>query len=151
MTICGAIGDVAVIAEDLNEATAYLEYAKYVPEFDEIVGRLSQVQDGVNAVSGGLSRAVNLCASIKSVSKIRNSIAVLSQLDDLRSDPEAAARAFGTLLSGVGELAQFLPPPANGFLVILRDAKDFFVTLRQQMQPEVHMREEGLREVIDNL
>jgi hypothetical protein len=155
-SICAAVEDADNTVEDLTKVSAYLETTKFMPEFDGFAGRVEQIQEGILAVSSTLSTAKNVCANIKSVAKIGNGIAKLNDIgDDLRQDPEGAAEAFGELLSGVGELAQYLPFPANSYLGIFSDAKDFFVNVRRNMQPEVHMKERDgtgtVKDVIDNL
>ena len=78
---------------------------------------------------------------VKAVSDLRGNI---------RDNPQRAAKAFGKLFSGIGELAEYLPFPISSYLSIFADAEDYFETVRVLTQPEVHMNP-AVRDVIDNL
>ena len=79
---------------------------------------------------------------VKAVSDLRGNI---------RDNPQRAAKAFGKLFSGIGELASYLPFPINSYIGIFAEAEDFFENIRVLTQPEVHFREPGLRDVINNV
>ncbi len=85
------------------------------------------------------------------MSVVRITQAVYDLRGNIRDNPQKAAKAFGKLFSGIGELANYLPFPVNSYLAIFAKAEDFFENVRANMQPEVHFREPGSRELINNL
>lgn len=148
---CGPIKDLTDLTDGLEVVSDYLDKTQYVREFDRYQGKISQIKSGVNAVKDNLSNLDEVCNTINSVLKIDEGVSALIRIGDIRNDPEGAAVAFGKTLSGIGEIAKFLPYPVSAYVGILSGAEDFFVNMRHSMNPRVHMREPGIKEVIDNL
>jgi hypothetical protein len=132
----------------LEKASRYLEYTEYIvdDQNSEIIanyrGKLDKVVEVLELPNTLKRNYLTVVKIISAVSDLRG---------DIRANPQRAAKAFGKLFAGVGELAAYLPPPINTYLEIFAEAENFFEDLRVKMQPEIHMRERGLREVIDNL
>ena len=139
---CSKIDDLDGLTKTLKTASSYVDKAKYVPGFDKYTEKLAKYQEGVDAVTGKIAEAKNICSKIDSVLKIRNSIKTLNSIGDIRNDRAGSAKAFGQLLSGVGELADdlHLPYPVSAYIGLLKGADDFFETLRQEMDPSVHIK-----------
>jgi hypothetical protein len=148
---CGPVKDLNDLADWLRIVYIDLEKASYVVDFDRYSEHILKFKEGVDAVTDSLSGLSEVCDHIATIIKINDGVSALSRIGNIRNDPEGAAKAFGKVLSGIGELAHFLPYPASDYVGILQGAVDFFVTVRRQMQPEVHMREPGIRETIENL
>ncbi len=70
---------------------------------------------------------------------------------NISDDPQRAALAFGKLFKGLSSFVEYLPPPLNMLAEMFADLEYFFETIRQQRHPNVHMREPGALELVDNL
>lgn len=138
----------ADLIDNLEKASGYLNAMEYV--VDERY-KVAEYRSKIDKTVEVLSLPDTVSQNVMSALKIARAVDDLRKIGYLQNDPTGAALAFGRLFAGVGELARYLPPPVNGYFEIFADAEMFFVNLRAQMQPEVHMREPGLREVIDNL
>ncbi len=81
--------------------------------------------------------------------KIAEAISILKRMGSSLDNQQAAAQAYGKLFSGIGELAEYLPPPINSYLAIFADAEDFFENIRVQADPKIHIRGDNLKALRD--
>lgn len=139
--------------ENLKEM---LDYASSAPDIAETftdsrsgLAKIRNLKGKLGTMSKVLTTPETVIQNVHSVIKISRAIGDLR--GNIRDNPQKAAKAFGKLFSGIGELAPFMPFPISSYVAIFADAEDFFENLRVQMQPEVHFREPGIREVINNL
>ncbi|HQY67009.1 MAG TPA: hypothetical protein PLD38_06985 [Pyrinomonadaceae bacterium] len=107
-------------------------------------------------IKGALDKTIDVLSfpetAIKNIgAAIEISYAISDLRGDIRSNPQRSAKAFGRIFAGLAVFSQYMPFPVSMYFSIFEGAEDFFENLRIQMQPEIHMREPGLREVIDNL
>ncbi len=154
---CGPIKDLTDFADGLEVASSYLDKTRYVPVFDKYQAKISQIKSGVDAVRNTASKIGDICDKIAAIHKIDQGVRALIEIGEIQNDPEGAAAAFGKVLSGVGEIASYLPYPVSAYVGILKGAENFFLDMRHKMSEKVHMRESsggsapGVRETIDNL
>ena len=139
------------LAKNLAIASGYLEHAEMIFHEKHKIGEYKSKIDTTVKVLNAPETAASVINDLKSTMQIAKAVSDLRKIKYLHNDPERAAYAFGRLFAGVGKLSKYLPPPVNGYFEIFADAEMFFVNTRAKMQPEVHMREPGLRDVIDNL
>jgi hypothetical protein len=136
------------LISNLERASVYLENMEYVVDERH---KVAEYRSKIDKTVEVLKFPDTAYRNTKSALKIAMAVRELSKIRYIPNDPNRAALAFGRLFAGIGELAHYLPPPVNGYFEIFAEAEMFFVNLRAKMQPEVHMREPGLRETIDNL
>ncbi|MEP7212839.1 MAG: hypothetical protein ABI791_07180 [Acidobacteriota bacterium] len=132
---------------DLERASSYLGAAEMVIDDAE---RISVYRDKIDQTIQVLELPETTYKNIVSGIKIANAISDLGKIN-ISQNPQAAAKAFGRLFSGIGELARYLPPPINGYFEIFAEAEHFFEDMRVKLDPRIHMREPGAQEVVDNL
>ncbi len=136
----------AKMISSLSDASGYLEVAEY---FVDDMGKLQEFRSRIDKTVEVLSLPDTVVKNYMTAMKIVQAVADLR--GNIRQNPQRAAKAFGKLFSGIGELAHYLPFPVNSYIAIFAEAEDFFENIRVQMSPEVHMKERGLREVIDGI
>lgn len=149
------MGGKQTLIDALDNASAGLEDVSTSLNFAEVFADASVASKLENYRSKLVEMAEKLALPGTAIKNYQAAMKILEGVNGLRGkirdNPQAAAIAFGKLFSGIGELAKYLPPPINGYFGIFADAENFFETLRVKTQPEVHFKERGLREVIDNL
>ncbi len=131
------------LIEDLEFASSNLKIV-YSSDKDSIYKSAKGLEDIIKI----LKLQETAVKNFHSAKKIVEAISALKKIGSIRDNQEAAAVAFGKLFSGVGELAEYLPPPINGYIGIFKDAENFFSNVRANMQPGIHLREAGLREAL---
>lgn len=138
------------VKEKIINSLEFTSQALEVAEsFIDDVDKLSDYRAKIDKTVEILSLPDTIIENYGSAMKIVKAVSDLR--GNIRDNPQRAAKAFGKLFSGIGELAEYLPFPINSYLAIFADAEDFFENVRVQRQPEIHFREPGLRDVIDNL
>lgn len=118
------------LQQDLERASDALMIAEaFVDDIETLRGYRSKVDEIVHMLS--LTDTV--------ISNVRSAIKIYGAVSDLRgnirNNPEKAAKAFGRLFSGIGELAQYMPFPISSYLGIFKDAENFFENVRQNTRP----------------
>ncbi len=134
------------LKSNLETASAYLGYAEH---FVDDGHKLVEYRQKVDHVLSVISAPDTAIKNLVSVAKIAQAVSDLR--GSIHDNPQRSAKAFGKLFSGIGELARYLPFPVNTYLELFAEAEDFFENIRVQMSPEVHFREPGIRDVIENL
>lgn len=133
-------------SENLGDVSTALRFAEFFAD-DEIGGVLGTYSEHVSGFAEKLAMPGTVIKNFQSAMKITSAVTGLK--GKISDNPQAAAKAFGKLFAGIGELASYLPFPGVGmYLEIFAGAEDFFENIRVQTQPEVHMGEPGLREGI---
>jgi len=134
------------LKNNLEKASEYLGYAEY---FVNDGHKLIEYRGKIDEVVKVLSLPDTAIKNVMSVVKIAHAVSDLR--GNIRDNPQRSAKAFGKLFSAIGELANYMPFPINTYLALFAEAENFFENIRVQMSPEVHFREPGIREVIENL
>ena|SRR5688572_2974548 len=132
---CTALDDMGDLISGLNFASRMMDTALNVPSYSRARERLRGAMRRVHRITEVLGTAQGLCDDFSSVEKIRRAVESLRRIGSVGTDPQGAARAFGDLLSGLGELSSHLPPPANSYAEWLAQSGDFFVNMLAQMGP----------------
>lgn len=133
----------------LEYASSALDVAETFVDSRDKVSKIQGFKGKIDKMSKMLSLPETVIKNYHSALKITRAVADLR--GNIRDNPQKAAKAFGKLFSGVGELAPYMPFPISSYVGMFADAEDFFENLRVQMQPEVHFREKGIKEIIDKL
>lgn len=131
------------LIEDLETASEYLAVAE---DLIEDGNRLTEYRCKITRTVEVLSFPDAKYKNIVTGMKIARAVSDLDHIGDIAHNLQAAARAFGRLFGGMGELARHLPPPVNGYVAIFAEAEDYFESLRVKKQPQLRMREEEARE-----
>lgn len=130
---------------DLEKASEYLGYAEhFVDDGHKLIEYRGKVNEVVKVLSMPDTAVKNLMSAVKITQ------AVYDLRGNIRDDPQKAAKAFGKLFSGIGELASYLPFPINSYLAIFAEAENFFENIRVQMQPDIHFKEPGISKYMDD-
>jgi hypothetical protein len=137
------------LKDALSDASMALKVAENLVDSEEKRALIRLYRGKINEVSHMLSK---FNTTIKNYHIAKKIVSAVSDLQgNIRDNPQKSAKAFGKLFSGIGQLSHYLPFPINSYFAIFADAENFFENLRIQMQPEIHFKEPGLREVIENL
>ena len=134
------------LAENLATASSYLEKAELVFDERHKIAEYRSKIDLTVKVLNAPETVDSFVKDLKSAMQIAAAVRDLRKIGLISSDPDRAAYAFGRLFAGIGKLAHYLPPPADGYLTIFADAEMFFVNIRRARDPRVHMREPGALE-----
>ena len=128
-------------AENLSDVETAMILASYFG--DEKIGKELSVYGGkVGEFAGHLARPGSVIKNFQAAMKI--SQAVVNLRGKISDNPQAAAKAFGKLFSGIGELASYLPfPGAREYLGFFKGAENFFENIRVMSQIEVHIKGEN--------
>ena len=106
----------------------------------QVSRRLASGLPGLRSVSSAVSRTQSLNEGAVALARIIATSRALNRMnqngDTIRDHPEDAARLFGALFVGAGTVAEYLPPPANGYADFLKGAGNFFTNIRSIMDPE---------------
>ncbi|MFK7819521.1 MAG: hypothetical protein AB8G99_12455 [Planctomycetaceae bacterium] len=62
-----------------------------------------------------------------------NAASVLNDRAQIRTNPDAYARAFGQLFAAAGHFVSLLPPPLNEYGAVLEAMEDFFVHVSRNL------------------
>ena len=153
--ICGPTSSSAkknleLLVGELEEWENSLEYAKYVQDFSEYAHKIEELRGKISVVRETLSKPLAYAATYEDSKELLSAIRRIRQIDP-RTNPAAAAKAYGAAMRSFGRLVELLPPPANAVGTLIAEMGMIFHKVVANMQPEVHFREPGLREVIENL
>lgn len=96
---------------------------------------LGDARGGLGSIKKTLGKAQKMCLDLSALEQIHSAIRVLNQDGVIERKPDVAARAFGNLFVGFGQLAERLPPPANAYAQILKGCGNFFVNMRRALDP----------------
>ncbi|MCS6875134.1 MAG: hypothetical protein N2Z23_09430 [Pyrinomonadaceae bacterium] len=131
----------------LEYANKCLAVAESVLEFrqrPEALQRLRKSREAINATL----RVIDGIQVFRGVSRVREAIEELRRIGNISRNPQRAARAFGELLSGLGELSDYLPYPANTYSKFLKESGGFFSNMLRALDPNLRWQHrEDWREI----
>jgi hypothetical protein len=123
------------LSEALYEASSYIQIVEMAVD-DITREKLSDYRLPLEKTAQVLALPNTIITNINAARKIYGALDSLK--GSVYKNPTGAAKAFGKLFAGVGELAQYLPWPANSYIGLFAEAEDFFVNMQIQIVP--HMR-----------
>jgi hypothetical protein len=138
---CAAITSDEDLNTALDKSQQVLSAAAQVADFSErlpnAAALLHTSSEGLEKVRKTMKTVSKVCHDIQAVDEIHRAVRVLNEPDIIQRNPEAAAKAFGLLFSGVGRLAKRLPEPARSYAEILEACGgEFFLYMQKQVNPE---------------
>ena len=135
-------------AENLNDVETVLTLSSYFAN-DEIGEKLGVYGGKISEFAGHLALPGTVVKNFQAAIKITTAIAGLK--GKISDNPQAAAKAFGKLFSGIGELASYLPfPGARAYFEFFKGAENFFENIRVKTQPEIHFKNDNKRIIDDD-
>lgn len=118
--------------------------SEFLTKFQKPAQKLGKAKEALGKISSTLGSVEDICLDIQAVGKIHEGIKVLQNEHVIRDDPEKAAKAFGNLFGGFGQLAKHLPFPADLYADILIGAGgDFFNEVRNLLTKDDDMKNLG--------
>lgn len=153
--ICGPMSSSAketlqYVEKELDEFDTSLQIVEHMTEFSEYSHKIEELRGKISTIKSGISKTVNYASTYEDAKQFLKAIRRIRGLGN-SADPVTAARAYGAAMKSLGRLVEKLPPPAGSVGTLIAEMGAIFHKVVANMQPEVHMREPGLREVIDNL
>jgi hypothetical protein len=150
---CASNTEIEDVKDALEKGEMAMQAAEGISTFTNqhagVVGVFSQAREGFGTIRETLNAVHGRCLDLRAVNQIHAAIGVLNQDGVIQRNPEAAARAFGLLFVGLGQLATHLPPPADQYAQILLNCGDFFENMRQKLNPvERYRNREDWRSVL---
>jgi hypothetical protein len=136
-TISGA--DLATLRSGLTYAEHSMAAAARLAEFRRMPGATQYLQRARQAI-GTVSQGLDGIQVFREIDTVRRAIQDLNRIGNVANDPNAAARAFGQLCSGLGQLSSHLPPPANTYADFLSESGEFFTNMLSNLDPAQRWR-----------
>lgn len=119
-------------SESLGDVSTALAFAEFFAN-EEIGAALSGYGKHISEFAGHLSKPGTIIKNFQAAMKITEAITGLR--GKISDNPQAAAKAFGKLFAGIGQLASYMPFPFSMYLEIFAGAEDFFVNLQKAIVP----------------
>lgn len=138
-----------MLVEELAEWEESLAVAEYVDEFSEHAHKLAELRRQIASVRHELSRVIEYAAIYEDGRQLVIAIRKIREADP-RSNPVAAARAYGAAMKSFGKLAERLPPPASSVGSLIAEMGEIFHLVVANMQPEVHIKGDNKRILADD-
>jgi hypothetical protein len=145
----GVRDDIDALLSALDDFDTLLQGAEYAVR-EDYAGKIANIRDKLNSTKDSISKFLEHYDSLEEVWKFTNIVREIRRID-IMQDPQGAALAFGKAFSSIGKFLSKLPAPFSFYGEFLAGMETFFDDVRRGLDPEVHMKEPGIREVIRNL
>lgn len=126
----------------LEHANTVLEAAVSTTTDPQRRRQLERMQNHISGLQRATGSIVQVLETAETIGKVEDFVEALNDIpDDITSDPERAADAFGRLFAAAGELGQLLPQgPWTMYFEFLSGMRDFFTNMRGALDPSVRWR-----------
>lgn len=141
--------DIDSFLSALDDLDTVLQGAEYMVQ-EDYVGKIATLRSNLNSVKDSVSNLVEYYDTLEEIWNFTNIVKELKRIDIMKN-PRAAALAFGKAASSIGKFLSKFPPPFSYYGQFLEGMETFFDDVRRGLDPEIHMKEPGVREVIRNL
>ena len=141
--------DIDAFLSALDDLDTVLQGAEYVVR-EDYVGKIATLRSTLNSTKDSVSTFLEYYDSLEEIWKFTNIVKEINRIDIMKN-PRGAALAFGKAASSIGKFLTKFPPPFSVYGEFLTGMETFFDDVRRGLDPEVHMKEPGVREVIRNL
>lgn len=142
------VDDLTTLRSGLTYADHSMVAAERLPAFRRMPGATQQLQQIRQAI-GVVSQGLDGIQVFREIDTVRRAIQDLNRLGNVANNPAAAARAFGQLCSGLGQLSSHLPPPANTYADFLSESGDFFTNVLRDLTPAERMAHSEVGAAVD--
>jgi len=122
----------------LGHASTVLDVATSGTVDPQARGQLERLTEQVQGLQEETSGIIRILDTVDKIEKVQEFIEALNDIpDDIASNPEEAADAFGRLFAAAGELGQMLPEgPWTGYFEFLAGARNFFTDMLHILNPD---------------
>lgn len=135
---------IELLVVELEQWEDSLQIAEYSEGFSEHAHKLGELRGKIGNVRKKLSMPLEYAQVFEDGRQLLEAVRRIQQIDP-RSNPVAAARAYGAALKSFGRLVEKLPPPADAVGSLIVEMGVIFHQVVANMQPEVHIKGDNKR------
>jgi hypothetical protein len=144
-------GAVRSMNKNLDRASKILDgAASTVPDNPDLRKKIIRVKEGVDNLKSTTSGVVKVLDARDKIRKVWAFASAIESIpDDVASNPEQAAKAFGKVFSTAGDLGEMLPEgPWTPYFKFLQGAENFFSDMLYGLDPKKKPSNKSIRQYL---
>ena len=148
-SFCGPVSSSAkktleMLDAHLEELEYSLEITETVEGFSEYSDKLGELRGKIGTIRTAITKPFEYATTYEDGRALLAALRRIQSIDP-RTNPEAAAKAYGAAMTSLGRLIEKLPPPANAVGTLIAEMGKIFHKIVANMQPEVHFKGDNKR------